>query len=174
MSRSTFFACWLTCNSPSHTKFEIGFVGSTECKHGPATSTPQQAADTPDVHLRTRVDSNNADRGVNGVTIFPAGQLRNGWTVFHIDSSPRLYACSSPVSVSPQWISLSSTLSGCIRFMESLDRDPSGPEGRTRMQLEFDLEEVNEWQEVSRSTSFFKTREETTDPSRLFCGSSAR
>lgn len=131
--------------------------------NGDSARSLDPSADTLDQCLRHSHDSDDANRGVNGLTIFPVGQLQNGWTVYHLDMLPCLYGCSSLLSDNSRWIAITSTLSGYVRFIESLDDDPSAAEGRTRIQLEFELQDVKRWQEVSHGPCFSWGRARITD-----------
>ncbi|GAA5895220.1 hypothetical protein JCM6882_006618 [Rhodosporidiobolus microsporus] len=56
----------------------------------------------------------------NPLVLLPLGRTSTLLTIYHLDTSPRLYASGAPYKPSAPWVAVSSTLSGYKAFIESL------------------------------------------------------
>ncbi|GEM08175.1 hypothetical protein Rt10032_c05g2192 [Rhodotorula toruloides] len=60
------------------------------------------------------------DPDSNGLVILPIGRTLSHVTLYHIDSSPRIYASGNPYTDNAPWIAVSSTLAGYKAFLKTL------------------------------------------------------
>ncbi|PRQ75394.1 hypothetical protein AAT19DRAFT_14416 [Rhodotorula toruloides] len=60
------------------------------------------------------------DPDSNGLVILPIGRTLSHVTLYHIDSSPRIYASGNPYTDNTPWIAVSSTLAGYKAFLKTL------------------------------------------------------
>ena len=60
------------------------------------------------------------DPSENYLVLPPAGRTSTYVTLFHLDSSPRLYACGNLYKSDSPWIAVSSTLKGYKAFVKTL------------------------------------------------------
>ncbi|GAA5821681.1 hypothetical protein JCM3770_004766 [Rhodotorula araucariae] len=60
------------------------------------------------------------DPDSNGLVVLPAGRTSTQLTLYHLDSSPRLYASCDPYTDNSAWICISSTLKGYKAFLKTL------------------------------------------------------
>ncbi|GAA6039693.1 hypothetical protein JCM8097_001356 [Rhodosporidiobolus ruineniae] len=60
------------------------------------------------------------DPSSNPLVILPLGRTSSLLTIYHLDTSPRLYASGSPYKADAPWVVVASTLAGYEAFIESL------------------------------------------------------
>ncbi|BGP47521.1 hypothetical protein JCM10450v2_003376 [Rhodotorula kratochvilovae] len=60
------------------------------------------------------------DPDSNGLVVLPAGRTSTHLTLYHLDSSPRLYASCDPYKDNSAWICVCSTLKGYKAFLKTL------------------------------------------------------
>jgi hypothetical protein len=62
------------------------------------------------------------DPDSNGLVVLPIGRTLSHVTLYHIDSSPRIYASGDPYTDNAPWIAVSSTLAGYKAFLKTLSQ----------------------------------------------------
>ncbi|GAA5886870.1 hypothetical protein JCM3774_000554 [Rhodotorula dairenensis] len=96
------------------------------------------------------------DPNENFLVLSPAGRTSTHVTLFHLDSSPRLYACGNLYKDDSPWIAVSSTLKGYKAFLKTL-AEPTRAEKKSLELSEAEaaelLEEEAEQQAAASSSS---------------------